>query len=271
MSTQSNSTPSRRLWNWNWPTTIFIVGLAALGAVSSATLPGYDEDLLFPALILAEFSLFFFFSLGVATVRIEENYPAEYVRERQQSRIKTLWWLTLAGIFTALLMFYTLTTNHFDFQNLLFLTNFGLSFVGWIAYLNHSPAEVRLAPYFEDPISGQVHWSGPLARHCAQLDEIALQAQVMPLSAFGFADDWPGQKQVVTFYPPELGLETIAKLREKLTDDPILSPEAETLQEDLSQLEERLQQAHRSGTRFCFILHGNGTNLMEWEQRKGFF
>lgn len=270
MAHQIDSSPRKRLWNWTRMMMLCCVGVGSVVAVIIATRPGYNEDRLLPALLLGLFSLYSFFSLGVFTARIEEGYPPEHRRDWQRGRARTLWILMLLGNPALLFMLHGLVRNDLNSQGTAFFIEFTLIFVGWVAYLSHQE-RVKMALYFEDRVPGQMHWSGALARHCVELDKIALEAGVMPLSTFGFADDWPHQKQVVTYHRPELGLETISKLREKLSDHPISGSDVDTLQEDLSKMEERLQQAHQNGTRFCFILHGDATNGMECEQRKGFF
>jgi len=131
-----------------------------------------------------------------------------------------------------------------------------------------SPVSVVL--YFEREVPGGWYTdSKAIARNCVTLDEIAARAGVSTLSAFGFADDMAGKP--LAWHAPEMGLLTVSRLSEKLSENPGLAPEAKTLLADLEKMRARLWEAREQGTRFCLLLHGNAINSMEVEQRKGQF
>ena len=131
-------------------------------------------------------------------------------------------------------------------------------------------SEVAVLLYFEREVPGD--WftdSDALARNCVRLDAIAGAAGVSALSTFVFADDLSGE--TLAWHAPEQGLLTLARLSEKIRENPDLVREATTILADLAKMEARLREARRQGIRFCLLLHGHVVSGQEIEMRKGRF
>lgn len=134
---------------------------------------------------------------------------------------------------------------------------------------------VRIIPYFESTVGGiETFLAGEaLARHLRQLDDVAADIGVTPLSEFGFNDDLCGETLV--WHDAEDGLSALLPLLAALEARPdrieARDPLAlQCVQCDLRKMIEALQKARQGGIRFCLLLrHGNGTSALEWEQRKG--
>ena len=112
-------------------------------------------------------------------------------------------------------------------------------------------------------------WSEAVARNCVTLDEICIELGVPTLSSFGFTDDWSGKTMV--WHDPQKGLETIEILAKRLRENSGLVAQSPEILADLQRMSARLQVARATRVRFCLILHGDGWNGMEIEQRCGYF
>jgi len=143
-----------------------------------------------------------------------------------------------------------------------------LFFLLWAQYASLT-SRVRIALYFEAKVPGDAVWSEVLARHCTHLDKLAEATGHMPLSAFGFADDFHGEN--VVWHDPGQGMDTVSVLIQQLRDDQQRIEEASAALADLEKMRDRLRTACGGGTRFCFIFHLDGINGMEIEQRSGCF
>jgi hypothetical protein len=128
----------------------------------------------------------------------------------------------------------------------------------------------KIVPYFEGEVPGDdTFFSGYiLARNCAVLDRIAAQAGVIPLSWFGFEDDYP--RGHATWYEPEQGLRTIDFLMQRLSHQPDLVEDAEGVLDDIDLIRRRLSAADECRIRFCLHLRADAAySGMEFDSRKG--
>jgi hypothetical protein len=131
---------------------------------------------------------------------------------------------------------------------------------------------VAIVPYFKEEVGGiDTFLSGQaVAENCRQLDLIALENNVAPISAFGFNDDFRGEE--VQWHDPENSLETITTLLGVIRRNPKIVKYAKAIISDLERTEDALRKARSRDIPFCFILRtGSGTNAMEMEQRTGSF
>ena len=194
----------------------------------------------------------------------KNGYPPEHLNDKRQG-LKTL---------AQLLAFVSAITALFAVGGLYDIGLLALaalsSAVGicllWSGFVT-ALAKPLLALYFEEKVPGDWVWSKVLARNCVYLDELATESS--RLSSFGFADDLAGE--TVVWHTPERGLETIEQLLQLLRANPARLRENSAIIADLEKMQIRLQQACKTGTRFCLILHYDVINSMEIDQRKGSF
>ncbi len=136
---------------------------------------------------------------------------------------------------------------------------------------------VRVTPYFdskllESRIGGiDTYWSGHcLARHVLELDDLARTLGVTSLSEFGWNDDMCGEALV--WHDSAAGLKTVNTLLAHLQGDEFSDSEQAGVIDDLKRIADAISRADQAGVRFCLLLqHGNVTNGMEHEMRKGAF
>lgn len=144
---------------------------------------------------------------------------------------------------------------------------YGFWFWEWVWYARHP----SIVPYFQQKI-GDIHTftqGVSIAKHCQELDEMSLQLGVIPLSGFGFNDDFCGEE--LTWHLADKGLATVTRLIQALrvSDQRRFSDQDQVISE-LVAIEESLRKASERGIMFCLLLRtSGGTNAMEWEQRKG--
>ena len=109
-----------------------------------------------------------------------------------------------------------------------------------------------------------------LARNCIDLDTLAREVGLEPLSRFGFADDLGGGQ--VTWYSPARGLRTVSGLLMALRQDPTLLREAEAVIAELFLVEANLRDAVRHQAPYCLLLrYGSVTSGHEMDVRQGYF
>jgi hypothetical protein len=145
---------------------------------------------------------------------------------------------------------------------------FGL--LGGIGGLYDTRRFVRVIPYFQRKVGGICTFAAgqSLARCLRQLDAVAAELQVTPLSAFGFHDDLRGES--LTWHAPDEGLHTVTTLLSELQ---VLAEQegipAGVLR-DLRAWKHALERATAQGISFCILLrHGNATSAQEWDVRQG--
>ena len=145
---------------------------------------------------------------------------------------------------------------------------------GWatVSELRENPEELaRIVPYFEEYVPGPDTFfsSGyALARSCTHLDAFAVQAGVTPLSAFGFADDYHGQR--AAWHDPDEALTTVRRLLEIVRQHPGTVCSTEDLTAELERLQCKLHGARALGVRFCLHLRiDTAYTGLEFDNRKG--
>jgi hypothetical protein len=159
---------------------------------------------------------------------------------------------------------------------------FGVFLLVWHLYYNatgvyNSYHYVRVTPYFDSKVlASKIGWidtycSGQhLARHVLELDELARALGVTPLSEFGWNDDMCGEALV--WHDSAIGLKSVNAILAHLHGEEFLDGEQIGVIDDLKRIADALSRTHQAGIRFCLILqHGDATNAMEHEQRKGSF
>jgi hypothetical protein len=147
-----------------------------------------------------------------------------------------------------------------------FIIFFGYGF--WDAW--NTARHTGIVPYFQQRL-GDIHTfaSGhAVAKSCQALDEVAVSSGLEPLSAFGFNDDFAGEK--LTWHSPHEGLAAVCGLLRALEQGPPPLAGRPQIISELKAIESALQKACDRDIPFCFLLYTAGaTNSMEWEQRKG--
>jgi hypothetical protein len=150
----------------------------------------------------------------------------------------------------------------------LIVFTFYFGYMLWDAF--HTARHSGIGPYFQQRL-GDIHTFArglAIARSCQELDELAVKLGLIPLSTFGYNDDFAGEE--LTWHAPELGLATVSGLLTALRANPQTIREPVQVIEELAAVERALQIASDRGIPFCLLLYTAGaTNSMEWEQRKG--
>ena len=194
------------------------------------------------------------------------GYPLEHLRDRRRFILGFLLFLSICG---SVATFFAYNAVYSNAPLMLASNTTGIFLLLlWIFYASvKSPS--YLAIYFEKKVVGDAIWSKALLRNCLYLDELCIQSKVLTLSSFGFTDDWSGKNMI--WHPPEKGLQTVTTLLHQLHNAPDIMGESSAIIADLQKMEERLRETQQNQTRFCFIIHGDGWNSMEMEQRCGYF
>ena len=136
----------------------------------------------------------------------------------------------------------------------------------------------RIVPYFKKPYKGQLgrgtaSAGEALAGHCEELDRLAAQMHLAPLSHFGFNDDLC--REPVEWHDAADGLRTVTGLIEAVEQDHLAWPESEkqaTLA-DLKKLQAALERARLQGVPICLLLRPqhDAWCLQEYDLRQGWF
>ena len=196
----------------------------------------------------------------------QNGYPADYLRRSRRRLLGYAQVLLIAGGIACFFAYRAIYQNgEIQFAG---IAGAVFLFLLWVGY-DIIVSRVRIALYFEEKVSGSSVWSEVLARNCTYLDTAAADAGLIPLSSFGFADDF--QNETVVWHDPEQGLKTVLGLVQKLRSNPKIVDDANCAISDLTEIEGRLREACKSKTGFCFIFHYDSINGMEVEQRKGHF
>lgn len=127
----------------------------------------------------------------------------------------------------------------------------------------------RLLPYFQKPLgqNGTLLIGKSLLWHSRELDDLALELGLRPLSEFCSGDELIGDEQLV-FYPPQDALKTTEKLLAWIRA--VGFPQ--DLICDLAQLRKALRNAVERQVNFCLLLReGPGATGQEMQMRLGSF
>lgn len=130
-------------------------------------------------------------------------------------------------------------------------------------------ARVRVLPYFERPVGQKDTWSAGenYLQHSRQLDKIAAEVGVRPLSEFSSGDDLMFG-EVLCWFSPEDALRTV----ERLLQADIITSFPSTVVSDLTHIRDALRLACSQSVKFCFLLReGTSACGLEMERRKGSF
>ncbi len=130
----------------------------------------------------------------------------------------------------------------------------------------------RIVPYFERDVPEA--WDtffdcGHLiARHCLRLDALAKAANVKPISAFGFEDQF--YNVAAPWFGAQEGLATVTHLLEQLRAQSELVDDSDKIVTELEKIQLRLQNAAELGVRFCFHLRADSAYTgHEFDSRRG--
>ncbi len=128
----------------------------------------------------------------------------------------------------------------------------------------------QVVPYFEHCV-GEIDTfchGQSLLRNLAELDRIAREVLVAPLSDFGWGDDMLGQN--VVWHEPTAGLKTVKSLLAQLQSEDLARPNAAGIIDDLERIAHALERAAAEGCRFSLLLrYSDATNGQEWDIRQG--
>ena len=148
----------------------------------------------------------------------------------------------------------------------LLVSVFLLSLTGSASALMSARGMVRVIPYFSARV-GDINTfmrGHAIARELEELDSLAVQHNVTPLSRFGFADDLRGEE--VVWHEAAEGKQTVETLLRELATR---QTDSETTI-DLQALDDALARASDNGIRFCLLWREqNSTSAAEWDQRQG--
>ncbi|NBV24884.1 MAG: hypothetical protein EBS05_23565 [Proteobacteria bacterium] len=132
----------------------------------------------------------------------------------------------------------------------------------------------RIVPYFQQRGGkGEAFTTGlALSRNCEQLDKLAVELSLEPLSHFGFADDI--SSEAVQWHSASAGLYSVRGLLHYLQAESGLVSDAEHIIADLEKIEVALQGAEAREVRFCLILRQGFDRMIspvEMDRRQGSF
>lgn len=148
------------------------------------------------------------------------------------------------------------------------ITFFVLS--GSFASLYDAYNSAQIHPYFQKPIGNIDTFSEgrALARYLKQLDSIAMEAGVKPLSVFGFNDDLRGE--TLEWHAPSEGVMTCHALLSNVEAGDAPSAVKAALKSDLMKWSHALERAQTQGVPFCILFRQcNATSGHEWDVRQG--
>ncbi len=206
-----------------------------------------------------------------------EGYPERYLEDTNRDLYRTIGicvpFVLLAG--SAVLFCILVLLGGWNFTSALGLMVSGglLILISWgfIRSLRDC-YNIGIIPYFKKRVGDIDTFSNghAVAKNCRQLDRIAFEKIVSPISKFGFNDDFSGEK--VQWHNPEKGLETITLLLREIRRHPKTLDNAKAVISDLERIEDALKKAKARGILFSLLLRsGDTTSGMEMDQRKGSF
>lgn len=127
-----------------------------------------------------------------------------------------------------------------------------------------------VVPYFPSRV-GELETFGSgesVARHVAELDEVANSLGLMPLSSFGWNDDVYGEPLV--WHESATGLKTVNALLAYLEAEEFAWADHAEIIADLKRIGHALERADARGIPFSLLLrHATMTNQAEWDARAG--
>lgn len=198
------------------------------------------------------------------------GYPPQYHEEVARSRRFAARALLLTGVCAALAglgavrtegltLFASLTTAVFFFT-------VAISIGGIVDTVRH----VRLMPYYRRRVGDTdtfLHGQA-LARCYRDLEWLADEAGVPPLSSFGFADDLAGER--VIWRPADQLLVTVRGLAGAIQEDRDSVREPEAVLQDLARWEAAFIRAAELDIELALLIRfGNSTSGLEWDRRIG--
>jgi hypothetical protein len=198
------------------------------------------------------------------------NFPQHW-EYHKRTLMRCALTVSVSGGATILLFYMALSHRSFDlpaaFAGALFL--FILSATPFVIV---DSRRVRVVPYFTNQVPGTDTFASgnTVWRHFLFLDQFAKDRGIVPLAAFFSEDDLEGAE--VVWHDPTEGLKTVSELLTELRLRPDLHDEATLIMTELSKIQIRLQEASKSGSRFCFLFrHGSSWSGQEMDLRQGFF
>lgn len=201
----------------------------------------------------------------------ETGYPQLHHERIRSARNYSI---IAAGV-TGGLLICGITGSVFDYVPPLVTAFFGAVFILYglivgLGSIHDTKRYVQVIPYFQRRLGGiDTFLAGKtMVRYLAQLDLIATNQNVRPISAFGFADDLLGEE--VVWYDPTVGLQSICAIQCALTQSNVPDTIGRPLLSDLSKWQHALELAAAEHVAFSVLLrHGNSTSGHEWDVRQG--
>jgi len=198
------------------------------------------------------------------------GYPAQYHEEVARSRRFAARALALTGTCAAIAAIGALHSDGLTlFASItaaVFFFTLAISIGGIVDTARH----VRLMPYYRRRVGGTdtfLHGQA-LARCYRDLEWLAEETGVPPLSRFGFADDLAGE--TVTWFPAGELLATVRGLTGAVQDDPESVRDPEAVLQDFARWETAFTRAAELDIEIALLIRfGNSTSTLEWEQRIG--
>lgn len=191
-------------------------------------------------------------------------------------RIRSAWRYSIIAVgITAFLLVSGLAGTVFGIVPPFVTAFFGAIFIlfGLIAGLGSiydTKRYVQVILYFQRRLGGiETFLAGQtMVRYLAQLDLIATNQSVKPISSFGFADDLLGEE--VVWHDPGIGLQSICAIQSAVQQSNVPDAIARPLLSELAKWQHALERAAAEHVAFCVLLrHGNSTSGHEWDVRQG--
>ena len=201
----------------------------------------------------------------------ETGLPPQHFEAVRDARRYALNAIGVTGIIFVLLLFGTMFWSVWPVLTALAFAIFLLfGVIGGLGGFCETFHYVRIMPYFQRSL-GEIDTflvGKALVRSLKQLDAVAVDKGVQPLSSFGFKDDLRGETLV--WYAPSEGLQTVEALLNELERLEIPEAIRNGILKDLCSWKDALQRASTENVQFCILLrHGNSTSGHEWDVRKG--
>lgn len=198
------------------------------------------------------------------------GYPAQYHEEVARSRRFAARALLLTGTCAVIAGVGALRSDGLTLFASITAAVFFFTLAGSIGAISDTVRHVRLMPYYRRRVGGTdtfLHGQA-LARCYRDLEWLAEETGVAPLSHFGFADDLAGE--TVIWHPATELLVTVRGLAEAIRADPESVCEPESVLQDLARWEAAFIRAADLDIELALLIRfGNSTSGLEWDRRIG--
>jgi hypothetical protein len=198
------------------------------------------------------------------------GYPTQYYEEVARSRRFAAQALALTGTCAGIAGIGALSSEGLTLFASLTAAVFFFTLATAIGGIVDTARHVRLMPYYRRRVGNTdtfLHGQA-LARSFRDLEWLAEQAGVPPLSRFGFADDLAGE--TVTWHSASELLVSVRGLADAVRTEPESVWDPERVLEDLARWEAAFVRAADQEIELALLIRfGNSTSALEWERRIG--